>query len=313
MDPLVSIGVPNFNGSKFISETLDSLKKLDYSNLEIIVVDDCSTDSSVELIENWINENVDINIKLLIHDQNQGPCAACNTFFTNCKGEYFQYVGSDDLLYPFKIKEQVNLLESLGENYGFIYTDVHVINDFGEILYSSYLSAIGYKPEDMPFGYIFSRLLEFNFISSPSPLIRKKCAQAVGGFNTAFWLEDYDLWLRLAKQYKVAYSSKPSAAYRKNSKSLTNTSSSWIKIVEEALRMRFKFYETLSEEEKKLFNVVLNKEALILYSYEHESSKYWLKQSYLHSKDIKSLLLYLLSNLGVKYKNLLYLKEAFIL
>ena len=107
---LVSVIIPNYNSIKFIEATLDSVFKQTHKNIEIIIIDDGSTDGSYEYISDLKNQNVK-----LIKNPGKGACAARNYGLKIATGDYIQFLDADDLLDPEKIKAQVELLETTNE------------------------------------------------------------------------------------------------------------------------------------------------------------------------------------------------------
>lgn len=103
--PLVSVIIPMYNASRYIEETIQSVLDQTWSNIEIIVVDDGSTDNSYNIVSD-INSN---KIRLF-HQENQGAPVARNFGFSQSKGDYIQYLDADDLLSPNKIEDQLQLL-----------------------------------------------------------------------------------------------------------------------------------------------------------------------------------------------------------
>jgi len=106
--PLVSVVIPCYNAERWIIETLESVRKQTYENIEIIIVNDGSKDASVELIKSF-----DFPLLTLIEQQNKGQTAALNAGLAAARGEYIQYLDADDLLNPEKIEIQ---LKRLSEN-----------------------------------------------------------------------------------------------------------------------------------------------------------------------------------------------------
>ena len=104
---LVSVIIPNYNSIKFIEETLDSVFNQTHKNIELIIVDDGSTDGSFEYIKNLNKPNLQ-----LVKNPSKGACAARNHGLRIATGNYIQFLDSDDLLDPDKIKAQVELLEN---------------------------------------------------------------------------------------------------------------------------------------------------------------------------------------------------------
>lgn len=104
--PLVSFVVTSFNYENYVLKTLESIKNQTYENIEIIVVDDKSSDNSVEKIKQFIKNNKDLSIKLVEHSQNEGQMASIQTGLSHCKGQFVCFVDSDDIL----IKDYVRTL-----------------------------------------------------------------------------------------------------------------------------------------------------------------------------------------------------------
>lgn len=98
--PLVSFIVTSYNYDKFIEKTLESIANQTYENFEIIIVDDCSTDSSIEKVEQFIQCNQDKRVTLIKHDKNQGQLAAMLTGLKNANGQFVSFIDSDDIILP---------------------------------------------------------------------------------------------------------------------------------------------------------------------------------------------------------------------
>ena len=112
--PIVSVIIPVFNREKFITNTLNSLKKQNHRPLEVIIVDDASTDNTVSRINTFIKNNFDKKFNLFLHVNrtNRGACFCRNYGILNSNGKYIQFLDSDDFLHANKIKDQVQSLES---------------------------------------------------------------------------------------------------------------------------------------------------------------------------------------------------------
>ena len=96
--PLISFIVTSFNYEKYVAKTLESIKNQTYENIEIIVVDDFSSDDSVVKIDEFITKNKNLRIRLIEHSQNQGQMAAIQTGLKNANGQFVCFVDSDDIL-----------------------------------------------------------------------------------------------------------------------------------------------------------------------------------------------------------------------
>jgi glycosyltransferase involved in cell wall biosynthesis len=107
MQPLVSILIPCYNAEQWLAETIESALAQTWENKEIIIVDDGSTDGSLAIAKSYASQRVKV-----ISQRNQGASTARNTAYSNCTGDYIQYLDADDLLAPDKIEQQVNLLQN---------------------------------------------------------------------------------------------------------------------------------------------------------------------------------------------------------
>ncbi len=110
--PLVSILCLSYNQQRFLVESLESLKSQTYHNIEILICDDCSKDNSVEIINNWIKDHPQLNIRFIPHTRNQGICKSLNELLAVSKGKYLITIALDDLMEPDKIERHVAILEN---------------------------------------------------------------------------------------------------------------------------------------------------------------------------------------------------------
>ncbi|QTY27707.1 glycosyltransferase [Flavobacterium sp. CS20] len=211
--PLVSIIAVCYNHAKYVIETLESIKNQTYSNIELIIMDDCSTDNSVEVIKLWIKKT-NYPCRLIAHQENQGLCKTLNEALRLIKGEYYQGLACDDVILKEKIKTQVKLFKELKDEYAVIYSDAYLMNDKSQLYYGNFIQR--YKPKilEVPYGNIYQELINTNFIPAMSVLIKTDLVRKIDGYDEKLTYEDYDLWLRLAKNYKFYFSNYKSCKYR---------------------------------------------------------------------------------------------------
>lgn len=204
MTPLVSVICLCFNHERFLKEALDSVLNQTYPNLEIIVVDDFSTDNSRALLATYAAQHP--QIRYLPLPQNEGNCAAFNHAFGISRGEYIVDFATDDVLLPNRIAEQVAAFEQLGPEYGLLFTDAELIDDAGNHLGNFYQRhAAGNLKEAVPTGFVLADVLEKHFISPPTVMVRRAALEAIGGYDASLTYEDFDLWVRLAAQYRFYF------------------------------------------------------------------------------------------------------------
>lgn len=128
--PLVTIGITNYNGKQYLKQCVESFLNQTYSNLEIILVDDCSTDGSKEIIQEY--EKAHDNIRGIYHETNSGGASkGINEIIKNAKGSYFQWIACDDYVQSDAIEEFVNYLEEEPEK-DYVYSDFNIKNEEDE-------------------------------------------------------------------------------------------------------------------------------------------------------------------------------------
>ncbi|MEO5647590.1 MAG: glycosyltransferase [Chitinophagaceae bacterium] len=220
--PLVSFCVPVYNTAKYVIETLDSINNQTYSNIELILSDDGSTDNSIEVIEAWLKNHSSrfANVVFVKNPKNNGVCKVMNQLLENASGEYISITASDDIIMPDKLRIQVDLLQQTSDDVCAVYSDSYMIKEDSSPRYGWFIQK--FKDfEDLPSGDIFDELLKSNFIPAMAMLVKRKCYQAVGPFDEELSYEDYDMWLRLSSKYKIIYSDYVSAKYRIRNSSLS--------------------------------------------------------------------------------------------
>jgi glycosyltransferase involved in cell wall biosynthesis len=217
--PTVSVLTACYNQSQFVVESLESIRNQTYPNIELIIIDDCSTDDSVSIIRDWISRN-SVKCRFIAHDKNQGVCKTFNEALSYATGKYISMIAADDVWLPHKTEKQVREMEQLPEDIGVLYTDAIRIDERGNLLPEKFIESLR-NFSSMPEGDLFQTLLEKNFIPAMSTLIRKSCYDKVGNYDEKLCYEDYDMWLRISTQYKFKFSPEISTKYRVVSTSMT--------------------------------------------------------------------------------------------
>ena len=206
--PLVTIGVSSYNYSMYIEAALDSVLAQTYQNMELIIIDDCSTDNCPQIIENWI-EKKQVHCTYIRHEQNFGITKTSNEFVKLAKGKYLCLFATDDIMLPRKIEQQTLLLEAAGEEYGMCYANVQLMDEAGNDIgiYDKEKRTIeGDALEAFVFGD-----LQF---ATPSALIRMSIYAQAGLYDERVLYEDYNFWLRVLALYKIKYCNYPCLIYR---------------------------------------------------------------------------------------------------
>ena len=196
--PLISVLVPLYNAAEYILETLRSILSQDYSNLEVIVVDDCSKDASFQIVHEFITTQNESRIKLFKNETNLGPESNWNKALSLATGKYIKLVCSDDTLEPGAISKQVAIFEN-PENSGLalVAGSRIVINSKGTRLgqrgnfKGGRLSSILAMKQVIRAGT--------NPLGEPAAgMFKKADAQKIGGYRFySPYAIDVDFWMRL--------------------------------------------------------------------------------------------------------------------
>jgi glycosyltransferase involved in cell wall biosynthesis len=208
-EALVSVIIPCHNYGHFLYETIQSLQSQSHTNWECLIIDNNSTDNSVEIIQALVQS--DERVKYL-SESIIGPSAARNKGLHAAQGEYIQFLDADDLLESEKIKNALNLFK-YDSNIDIVYSDMRYFHSDNpkKLFFSMDLNDSSDKPW-MPYvkgrkNEILAALLKENIMVISSPLIKKKCLDTVGFFDPKLaYNEDWELWLRLAfANYQFTY------------------------------------------------------------------------------------------------------------
>jgi len=193
MTPVVSVIIPVYNGAKYLAECLESVFGQTWQYREVIVVDDGSTDSSLEVCRRFPSIR-------LIRQENRGQSAARNRGVHEAKGEYIAFLDQDDKWYPGKLARQVPILAS--GNYGMVYSNVDRIDEEGRIVERNFLDRVSVHPKKS----LVDCLRRDMFILPGASLIRKDLFDEVGGFDERLsGYEDDDLFLRVFQRSRMFY------------------------------------------------------------------------------------------------------------
>jgi glycosyltransferase involved in cell wall biosynthesis len=209
--PLVSVIIPAYNAEKYIGEAVRSVVMQAFADIEIIVVDDGSTDGTVEAVRPY-TDNVAVRI---IRQDNSGPSKARNKGIRAARGEYCAFLDSDDLMMPDRLRLQADLLKER-KDIGLVYTDLMTFDAMGIVHRSKKEFATPHA------GTVLDKLLIENFITTSTVMVRTDCFEEAGYFDEGIkHSEDYKMWLHIAEKYAVGYVDLPLVKYRYHPNSLS--------------------------------------------------------------------------------------------
>jgi glycosyltransferase involved in cell wall biosynthesis len=188
-NPCISVIVPTYNRCWILKEALDSVLSQEYTDYEVIVVDDGSNDATAALLSSYGAQITTFS------QQNRGVSAARNAGISMAKGNYIAFLDSDDMWLPQKLSCQVDFFQS---------HPGAVICQTDEIWIRNGMRVNPKNRHKKPSGMIFAPSLRLCLVSPSAVMIQKSLFDEVGLFNEAFpACEDYDLWLRIGLYYPV--------------------------------------------------------------------------------------------------------------
>lgn len=230
MNPLVSIVLPVYNGEKYLKESIESILNQSYKNLELIIVNDCSTDLSEQIINEYLKK--DNRIIYIKNDVNSKLPRSLNNGFEKASGKYFTWTSDDNIFYIDAIENMVNYLE-INIDKQMVYCDYNIINENGNFVETIIVE----EPEHI----IYKNTVGACFLYSGD------IAKKIGGYAVdRFLVEDYEYWLRINLNGNIGVLHKCLYDYRSHSNSLSESKKQ--EVQKELKRLRY-FY--LREYKKK--------------------------------------------------------------
>jgi len=189
--PIVTVLIPSYNHALYIEQLLNSVvqQSYGYEYIELIVIDDCSTDNSAALIQKMADEH---NFQFVLNKKNQGICANINNGILLAKGKYICISGSDDYWTLDKLELQVNHLENNPKAVVCSGNVIRIDGDGNDLVAEKQISA---PARTYAFKEVFLR--DFPF-SSTCAMIRKSVLTELGGYDETLKIEDYYMWLKIA-------------------------------------------------------------------------------------------------------------------
>lgn len=235
--PKVTIVIPVYNGSKYMKEAIDSAIAQTYKNIEIIVVNDGSTDETDKIALSYRDKII------YFKKENGGVSTALNLAISKMTGEYFSWLSHDDVYLPEKVEKQIAYLTNLEDKNSILYSNYKLMDENGDSIYQPVIHnnvMLNKKPE-----YALYR----GCINGLSLLINKKVFDDVGLFNEELrCTQDYDLWLKMIKKgYKFVHMPDVLVVTRLHSKQVTNSNS---KVTTEGNQLWIEMIDALSAKDK---------------------------------------------------------------
>lgn len=206
-NPLVSIVIITYNSAKYVLETLESAKAQTYSNIELIVSDDCSKDNTVAICRDWIEKNKKrfARTRLIESEKNTGIPANCNRGFKEAKGEWVKSIAGDDALYPDSIESYINFLALRPEArivharidcYNSIFSSSALDKEYFAKYPASFLAMENPNGKNQ-----YNLLCICNSIAAPTVFMQHSLWQEMDGYDERILrCEDWPMWLKITNK-----------------------------------------------------------------------------------------------------------------
>lgn len=189
---MISVIMPTFNCATYLDECLESVFRQTRTDLEVLVVDDGSTDNTTDVLRKWAPQ-----IRM-VKQENAGVAAARNTGIRESSGEYVAFLDADDLWKPDKLALQMQALER-SPSAGLVCSDFSIVDRQGTTTPSHFARGSGYQN-----GRVFSRLVRECFVFVSTVLVRRSVLQITDGFDTTTICDDYNMWLKIAHHADIS-------------------------------------------------------------------------------------------------------------
>lgn len=198
--PLVSVICLSYNHQDYVVEALNSVINQTYTNIELLIADDCSSDNSAGVIQDWLKNHP--NVYFLANEKNLGNTKTFNQLAKKAKGAFIIDLAADDLLLPNCIEKQiVTFQNSKYKNLGIVYGNLIEIDEKGDFIKNYYTEED--KPES---GDIYKMVVgRVTKICSVSSMIKKTVLEKLEYYDEDLAYEDLDLWLRASRVYDFEY------------------------------------------------------------------------------------------------------------
>ncbi len=218
--PQVTVICLCYNHEAFLQEALDSVSAQTYPNLQVIIVDDASTDGSQQQIQHFAAIHPTIQTLLLSH--NVGNCKAFNLGLELATGDFVIDFSTDDVMVLNRIEKQISFFGKLDRRVGVVFTDAIYINENGVPFRNHFDYLLAKKlVVQIPTGDVFRAVLTTYFICSPTMMIRKEVLDRLGGYDAELAYEDFDFWVRASRVFHFALLNEKLTKVRKSSKSMS--------------------------------------------------------------------------------------------
>lgn len=202
--PLVSVICTSHNHRSYIKTAVESVLSQTYKNIELIIIDDHSTDGTRDSILEVAGKNPGIQYRFL--ETRSGICRAFNSGWELSQGKYLIDLSADDVLMPGRVAEGIRTFEEHDESFGVNFTDAEYIDAAGKTTgYHFRRDPSGHSPFPVKQGMLYPLLLSRYYICTPTMMFRREVMDYLVGYDESLVYEDFDFWVRTAKKFRYCY------------------------------------------------------------------------------------------------------------
>jgi len=220
----ISVVIPTYNRPALLRNSINSVLSQTYRDFELIVIDDCSSDNTPGVLEDFRDER----LKVIRNSSNKGIAAVRNIGVTSSQGKYIAFLDDDDEWLPDKLEKQLKIMENGPESLGCVYSGRLTIGPDGREVVSTSIPRYRNK--------VLNELLLENFITTSTVLIKISCFDKAGIFDEEIpYGEDYDMWIRIAEDFEYDFAPEPLTKYRVHPSSITGNYTKVINGIEKIL------------------------------------------------------------------------------
>jgi glycosyltransferase involved in cell wall biosynthesis len=204
MNAQVTVICTCYNHERFVEESLNGVFSQTYPHVQLVVIDNASTDNSRAVIQRVLSNKKDVIF--LKNNQNIGLCKAFNQGLEQATGKYVIDLAADDVMPPQRIEKQVSIFETLSKEYAVVFSNAAYIDSNGQHLgYHYAIDSQQHAKNKVPSGDVYKEVLRRYFICTPTIMMRKSVLMKLGGFDENLSYEDFDFFVRSAHGYKYQY------------------------------------------------------------------------------------------------------------
>lgn len=204
-NPLVSILLLSMNHERFIEQCISSLEEQTYKNIEILYLDNASSDKTLDVGKKAL-EKSGISHKIFSNAESKGISENLNFLFKNSTGKYLVTLSTDDWLTQDSVEEKVKYFNHHPE-FGMVYNSAFSYN------YDTKKKFVCAKKNKFKQGWVFKDILKENFICTTGCMIKRNTLETVGNFDENSLIEDWDMWIRIAEKFPIGLVNKELAYY----------------------------------------------------------------------------------------------------